>query len=189
LAIVGAAQVLEHQLFLQGDGRDPLGVWGARVGITGDASGGTIKTGFLVSTTTSGGRIYTCYDAQVAGLSSTVVFSTLKTRLLTNRPDIDVLAGLQGYASLLVGSGFPGFFDADNSLTPPIAGPSIHLISSNQRFILLFGPGPGQETVNILEIEIDQNINLATYSFEAYGYFWDRQVVNVPGGPRHPGSG
>jgi succinate-acetate transporter protein len=42
--------------------------------------------------------------------------------------------------------------------------------------------------MDILEMQRGNNLDLATYTFEAYGYFWDRAAMETPGGPRHPGS-
>ncbi len=188
MAISEFVDVLEHQLFIQRDGRDPLGVWVARHPITGDASGGSIKVGFRVTTASAGGRIYTAYSLQIAGLTGAISASTMKTRLLTNFPDADIAAGISGFSTLLFTVVAPGIFEADGAMTAPGAGPAQDLVKPNDRFILLFGPQRSQTAVNIAELELAENIDLATYSFEAYGYFWDRQVLYVPGGPRHPGS-
>ncbi len=184
MAISSNIDILEHQLFIQGDARDPLGVWGARIGITGDATGTGIKIGFRIPAEKSGARIYTCYDVNAAGLTGALLVSTFKVRLLTNHPDIDISPGLQGYASLLLRG---SYFVVNTGLTAPIGGLLEPVFRSNERFILLFGT-PGIATT-IVETELEQNVDGGTYSFEAYGYFWDREVLYAPGGPRHPGSG
>ncbi|KKL17299.1 hypothetical protein LCGC14_2486920, partial [marine sediment metagenome] len=58
----------------------------------------------------------------------------------------------------------------------------------NDRFILIFDPRQGAGVLNMIELEMGVNVNTDTYAFEAYGYYWDRSVLNAPGGPRHPGS-
>lgn len=180
MAIAETVEILEHQSFIQGDGRDPLGIWVARHGITGDATGGSIKVGFRPRSTD---RLFTCYDVNLAGIAGGLSAADVKLRLLTNLPDADIAVGVQAYASLrVVGSGF----FAVSGLTAPIGGLNFEAIPPNQRFLLLFA---NQDRDPILEVETAENIDAATYSFEAYGYFWDRQVVNVPGGLRHPGQG
>ncbi|MGR3295936.1 MAG: hypothetical protein ACUZ8A_06880, partial [Candidatus Bathyanammoxibius sp.] len=63
-------------------------------------------------------------------------------------------------------------------------------INSIDRFLLLYDPRQPASlgNTNILELQLAVNTDLATYSFEAYGYYWDRSVMQTPGGPRHPGS-
>lgn len=180
MAIAVEVTVLEHQLFIQGDRRDPLGVWVSRHGLTGDASGGSIKVGF---TPQSQGRIYTCYDFNIAGTTGAHTSSSVKARLLTNHPDADLATGVQGYSNLTI---FNGGMDVDVALTAPIFGISLfEKVSATQRFILLFA-NPALNP--ILELETSNNVDTAVYFFEAYGYFWDREVLYAPGGPRHPGA-
>ena len=72
--------------------------------------------------------------------------------------------------------------------TPPTFGAIRNPIGPADRFLLLFDPRQQGGDVDIVEIEFGENRDLATYSFEGYGYFWDRSVLDAPGGPRHPGS-
>jgi len=183
MAITTSVDVVTNQMWPQGDIRDPLGVWGARVGVTGDASGGGIKVAIAVPALLSGAYVYTCYSVTMAQLTGTFSNNDIKARLLSNWPDVDPLAGVQGYATLRFGATLGG--GAGN--TAPIAGPSAALLKPADRFILLFDPRQGP-SFTIVELEWADNFNTGTYSFEAYGYFWDRSVLNAPGGLRHPGA-
>ena len=102
MAIVVEAPVVEAQVYPQGDKRDPLGVWGVRQGVTGDASGGTIKVIFQVTSPKRAAFVYTCYDLNFAQLTGAVSADELKARLLTGWPNIDSAAGVQAYSSLIV---------------------------------------------------------------------------------------
>jgi len=183
MAIALLTEVVQSALWPQGDIRDPLGVWGFRQGITGDATGGGLKVSAFVPQDRAQAYLYTCYSAifvQLTGVNTTM---ELKSRLLTNWPDIDSVAGIQGYATWL-----SVISDADDDYTAPRLGPSRPMINPLDRFILLFDPRQRADDMNILELEAGINTNAATYSAEGYGYFWDRSVLNAPGGPRHPGS-
>jgi len=193
VAITVTAPPVESPLWPQGDIRDPLGVWGFRLGVTGDASGNPISVGIEVPADKRSAYVYTMYSAQIAQLTGVITGSFLKLRLLTNWPNVDPQAGVQAYASLIL-----GILGGATDLNAPIAGPSSNsanpggqsLIQPNDRFLLLFDPrqpaslGP----MEIANLELQVNTNLATYSFEAYGYFWDRSVLQAPGGLRHPGA-
>ena len=184
MAISTFVNILEHQLFVQRDGRDPLGVWVARTGITGDVSGGSIKVGIQVPVLGDSGRIYTAYSVNISKLSGIDAAASGKVRLLTNFPDADRTIGVQGYGSFRRVT-----VDAGTGFTAPILGIAANdeAITQAERFLLLFGPV--DEDVNIVELEINENEDGIIYSFEGYGYFWDRQVLYVAGGPRHPGEG
>jgi len=187
VAIQVTGEVLEAAQWPQGDARDPLGVWGCRVAATGDATGSSIKAFIQVPAERRRGHIYTCYSAQSGvTLAPAAETSTLiRIRLLTNWPDIDVLEGVQGYStnqSVGVAKPLTAFF--------PVQGPLQNLVSPNDRFVLLFDPSNVDKDngMNIAEIERDANVDTNVYTFEAYGYYWDRAVLDAPGGPRHPGS-
>ncbi len=187
MAIDVNVDILESQTWPQGDARDPLGVWGARLGVTGDASGGGIKVAFVVPAPKRGARVYTVYSATFAQLTgTTTALVPVKSRILTNWPNIDPVPGVQGFGTLLLNP-----CDQDNDLTAPVRGPvSSPLITPNDRFILCYDPRQ-QTTLGpmaILELAYGKNEDLATFSFEGYGYWWDRSVMDTPGGPRHPGS-
>ncbi len=182
MAISTDVEVIEQQLWPQGDVRDPLGVWGARLGVTGDATGGSIQVTFSVATSKRDAYVYTCYGLTAAKLTGALTADAIKSRLLTNWPNVDPIPGIQGFATLIIGVSI-----GSTSAFPPLQGANRDLLSSESRYILLFARTG--TPLAIAELEWDNNLNLATYSFEAYGYFWDRSVLQAPGGPRHPGSG
>lgn len=190
MAITVLSTILNHNIFFQRDARDPLGVWVTREGVTGDATGGSIKVGVNIPVGRDSGRIYTCYSVNIAKLTGIDAASAGKVRLLTNFPDADPSVGVQGYASARRVT-----INAGTGLTPPITmiDAADIGVTPQERFLLLFGPVLTEDEepggVNIVELEINENENLATYTFEAWGYYWDRQVLYVPGGPRHPGEG
>ena len=113
----------------------------------------------------------------------------IRVRLLTNWPNVDPLEGVQGYSTAVFGS-----MNTDANFTSPISGmsgttPGHPFLMPNDRFLLLYDPRPGVAgDLTIVEIEGAFNTDTATYAFEAYGYYWDRGVMNTPGGLRHPGS-
>lgn len=185
MAVTEQGIVVETALWPQGDIRDPLGVWGSRVLLTGDASGGSIKATIIVSSEQRSAFVFCCYSAILVQLTGTPAGFVIKCRLLTNWPNIDIQAGVQAYATAIFDAS-----SADLDFTSPSAGPARNLIGPNDRFIPLFDPRAPQSlgSLNILEIEGGSNVNGSTYSAECYGYFWDRSVMQAPGGLRHPGS-
>jgi len=166
--------------------RDPLGVWGLRLGVTGDATGGSIKVQYDVRSLERSAYIYTWISAQMVQLTGVIPTTNVKFRILTNWPNIDRnIPGVQGYGSWTT---VPVIGEAD--FTAPVAGPSLPLVHAIDRYLLCFDPQQ-QITLGVLplgEIEWGDNTDGATYSIEGYGYFWDRSVLNAPGGLRHPGS-
>jgi len=184
MAIALTANVLPAQLWPQGDERDPLGVWGFRLGVTGDASSGGIKVTGVVPAGLQAAYIYTCYSVNMAILTqASATDVTGKCRLLTNWPDVDTSAGLTGYSTARA---------FQMKAATKFSGQAVVIdqtpILTNERFILLFDPRSRNQTLNIVELEIGDNILDDTYIFEGYGYFWDRSVMQAPGGPRHPGA-
>lgn len=161
-------------------------MWGSRVIVTGDASGGGIKAFSFVPEERRAAYVYTCYAVTPVQLTGTVAGGQVaKCRLLTNWPDIDPInVGVQGYSTW-----FAAALAGNSSLTAPLFGPGEYgLITANMRYILLFDFRPTAGNMNILELEYSDNNLNDTYAFEAYGYFWDRAVLDTPGGLRHPGS-
>jgi len=184
MAISELIEVRETQQWPQGDVRDPLGTWGARLAVTGDGSGGSVKVGFFVPAARRSAFVYTCYDVNLSKISGTVTTESAKTRLLANYPNIDPQAGIQGYNYLFFSS-----WSAPLAITAPIGGyATSHPLSPQSRFLLLYDPTPNNSAMVIVELENNDNIDLAVWSFEAMGYYWDRSVMHAPGGPRHPGS-
>jgi len=183
MAIVTDVDLVATALWPQGDIRDPLGVWGARLIQVGDATGGSVKANIRAPAVIAGAYIYTAYSAQISNLSQ-VALTFIKCRLLTNWPDVDpVNEGVQGY-----GSNITRALKGDAEFTAPISGPDAPLINASDRFILLFDPRPVVGAFTIIELELGFNPDGVSVAFEAWGYYWDRSVMNAPGGLRHPGS-
>ncbi len=173
--------IIPTGLWPQHDARDPLGIWGGREILT--ATGiEQMKVRFAAASTIAGAYVYTCYGATVAGLTATEL-ANIKTRLLTNWPDIDVEAGVQGFATLTITP-----TAGSTTFTAPFAGPADPLIAPQWRYILLFDPRPVVGAFDIVELAIDRGVLDRQYAFECWGYYWDRGVLQAPGGPRHPGS-
>jgi len=186
MAISTTIDILPAALWPQGDIRDPLGVWGSRQLLTGDATGGSIKSLAQANAAQSAAYLYTTYSVTVVRLTGTITGPGIKVRILTNWPDIDVVAGVQGYASAEVFA-----LSGDTDFTAPISvqqAGSTFPSNPNTRFLLQFDPRPLNVALGLVEVEIGVNVDGDTFSFETYGYFWDRSVLNAPGGPRHPGA-
>lgn len=177
------ADLVATALWPQGDIRDPLGVWGTRLPVTGDATGGGIKVASQAPAGIAGAYVYTVYSALIAILALDVNIE-VKARLLTNWPDVDPLnPGVQGY-----GSAFTTTLAGATNFTAPNSVPERALIQPQDRYVLLFDPRPVAGAFSILELEINENTDTRLYTFEAWGYYWDRSVLNAPGGLRHPGA-
>ena len=177
--------VITSALWPQGDIRDPLGVWGARAPVTGDATGGENKVLFQAQSGINAAYIYTCYEATWALLTgSQVAGSQVQLRLLTNWPDVDPLPGVQGFGTVRMSEPLP----SNNNFTAPTGGVAGQLVLPNDRFLLLFDPRPGAGDLVIAEIKYSDNVDAMTTIMELYGYYWDRSVLQAPGGPRHPGA-
>jgi hypothetical protein len=153
--------------------------------VVGDASGGGIKVQGTVQENQAGAYLYTCYSLLVAIVAqATPANNTAKGRLLTNWPDVDALPGVQGYSTIKVVT-----LGVSDDFTAPIGGPfNSPLVDPNDRFLLLGDPRPTVGAHAIVELEIAANVLADQYSFEGWGYYWDRAVWNTPGGPRHPGA-
>lgn len=179
--------VIEWALWPQGDARDPLGVWTARGTVTGDASAGVLTGIIVVPQARRRSYMYTLYGLTQARTSgSTETATQMKVRLLTNYPDASPdVPGVQGFASWLR---VPITVIANT--TPPNAGGDLPMISPEQRYILLFDPAQVSPLTDmpIISVERDANVDGIVVITEAWGYYWDRSVMNTPGGPRHPGS-
>jgi len=182
-----AAQDLQVDVFSQGmwpqeDARDPLGVWGGRHIVTGSVGGGPIKVGFQPGADRAGAYLYTCYFATIAQVTVNES-ATMKCRLLTNWPDVDDDVGVQGAATLRIMGSADGV-----GFTAPFGGPATPMVFPADRFVLLFDPRPVAGAFTIVELEQDRSTEDNVYVFETWGYYWDRQVMSTPGGPRHPGA-
>lgn len=178
--------VVETQSWPQHDVRDPLGVWGSRTLLTGTASGGSNRVTLTIPAARRSAFVYTCYHVQVSNLTGTPVNGNqLMCRLLSNWPNISETPGVQGFATNRVGNVVA---DPVGFITPPQSGVSGTVLQPQDRFILLFDPRQQGGDVAIVELTLNDNVLGDTMSFEAYGYYWDRSVLQAPGGPRHPGS-
>jgi len=187
MSIETTVEIVQTALWPQGDARDPLGVWGFRLGVTGDASGDPIQVQVQVPANENAARLYTCYSLTVNQLTGAFTSGTrIKTRLLTSWPNVDPLAGVQAYGRTKM-SGATGSA-AFNSPRFGFGNEGGDAMGPNDRFLLLFDPRPAAGILTIIELEWEINTNLAVYAFEGYGYWWDRGVWDAPGGPRHPGS-
>lgn len=184
MSVVVTTDILAAQTWPQGDARDPLGLWGFRQLLTGDATGGALKCTAQAPAGLAAAYVYTCYSVNMVKLTGALAGTLVKVRLLTGWPNIDNLAGVQGYSSAIGDNnvGTSGW-DAGQVLVP-----SINFIGPNDRFLLLWDPRPSSGVLSLVEVESGGNVDTDTWSVEGYGYFWDRSVMNTPGGPRHPGS-
>jgi len=183
LSIITDVTIFQQATLTPEGPRDPLGTWGARRGVTGDASGNVIQVSVNVPAAIKAAYVYTCYSVNISKLTGTNAIKVVKARLLTNWPNVDPQAGVQAYGSLRMGT-----TRGSSSFAAPITGIDGDLIADKDRFILLYDPRAIGTDMTIVELGIEDNILNDTYSFEAYGYFWDRSVMDTPGGPRHPGS-
>lgn len=184
MAILAAVDIKQTGLWPQGDERDPLGIWGARLVVVGDASGGGIKVQLNVPANISAHYVYTCYSVTMTAVAQAVVAGNqAKCRLLTQWPDIDATVGVTAFAYLKIVQ-----LLANSSFTAPFSGPDQPLVDPHARFILLFDPRASVKGYTMVELEQAVNVLADQYAFEGYGYFWDRSVLQAPGGPRHPGS-
>lgn len=179
--------IITNAIFTPRDLRDPLGVWGTRLGITGDETGGSIKVLIQVPAEQRAAYVYTCYSVNFSILTGSGQNQQgLKVRLLTNWPNIDPIEGVQGYSTFRQGN-----VNTDANYTSPIAGIGqiqSEYITPLDRFILLYDPRPLNTVMTIVEMELGFNTLAETYSVEVYGYYWDRAVMDTPGGLRHPGT-
>lgn len=179
--------VITNAIFTPRDLRDPLGVWGARLGIVGDASGGGIKVLIQVPAAQRAAYVYTAYSVNFSILDGIGQNQQgLKVRLLTNWPNIDPQEGVQAYSTLRIGN-----VNTDDDFTAPIGGAGqvqARFILPQDIYLLLYDPRPLNVAMTIIEMEMGFNTLAENYSVECYGYYWDRAVLDTPGGLRHPGS-
>jgi len=185
MSVAAAASVLESQMWPQQDARDPLGMWGARAAVTGDATGGQTEFTYNVPANKAGRFIYACYGATFVQTTNLIALAsqTVMLRLLTNWPNIDPQPGVQGFSTSIART-----MQSDADLGAPNAAPDDQLLGPLDRFILLFAPASFGVSVDIMSIRLAENLSTEIFVSEAYGYYWDREVMNQPGGPRHPGA-
>jgi len=183
MAVLGSVDILAQQTLYPADARDPLGMWGGRVTLTGIGDGGSMKIVFNVPELLAAAYVFTVYSAIIVQTGGTPNGDIGKCRILTNWPNIDPDPGIQAYGTTIIRT-----LLASTSFTAPFAAPTEPFITPNDRFLLIYNPQQPDAAMSILELEFNGNVTGAVLSFEAYGYFWDREVMTLPGGPRHPGS-
>ena len=171
------------QMWPQGDARDPLGIWAARGSIADDGLGGQKTASIGLPQTRRAGNIFTCYAVTLAAaVTSDDGLQNAFCRLLTNWPPADS-PGVQGFST-----------NRGTILSPspePVPKGQFRetLFDPQYRYLLLFDPRAGAAgRINLVELSYLTVAGTAkTLSFEASGYWWDRSVLDAPGGPRHPG--
>lgn len=185
MAIATSVDILTAPIFRPRDLRDPLGVWTGRIGVTGDASGGGIKVGFTVPEENAGAHVHTFYSFNSGQLTGILEAVGTSLRLITNWPNSDPVAGIQGYDVMVMGVDRTQTENTGQRSAPTNTS---MLFVENARFIPLYDPRPSAGQITIVEIQRNDNTDLATYVFQVFGYYWDRQVMDTPGGLRHPGT-
>ncbi len=189
MAIAAIANVNPTILWQQRDARDPLGVWGGFILLTGDATGGGMRAIFQVPAGREGQYVFTAYSASISQVSGTLVAMSSRITLFANMPNIQSAAGIQGYEMRRVGAGESGGqHNGSANFVSNVGGLTQQLIGPLDRFILLYDPTPGGNVLQIADLQVTLNTDTIPLEFSMYGYFWDRAVLTTPGGLRHPGS-
>jgi len=180
MSVEGDIDMLATSTFRRRDDRDPLGIWAARGALVGDLSGGVIDATFGVPAELRAAYVYNVIfvSTQADGSSG----STHTVRLLTNWPPADK-PGVQGASFIRT---------TEVGTTGKINNFAVGfrpLIDPQMSKILLYDPrSAAAGRIDLLELWINDNDDSVTYIFEAYGWYWDRNLHEVPGGPRFPGS-
>lgn len=183
MAVIATTEVTETQTWPQGDIRDPLGVWGARGAMTGDATGDDIVLLVNVPLLKRKAFLYTVNSAMIGQIVGTGVVGNVSARIISNFPNIDLDAGVVGFSKVI------GRSMTDLGTAAPFFAPDDPLIEPNDRFIVCYDPSPvNPNPMTILELKFQVNTDARVWVGEAYGYYWDRSVMNAPGGPRFPGQ-
>ncbi len=183
MAITPVIDIIENALWQQHDARDPLGIWGFRSAIAGDGSGGTIKWFIQVPANKSGKYVYNVVSLNLTHDAGSILNKNLKIRLLTSWPNIDPQAGVQAYSVMK-----RRLHQGDITWSAPIEAPQEDILGPLDRFILLFDPRTANNAITLFEAEVTNTGIGEDYSFEGYGYFWDRGALAAPGGVRFPGA-
>lgn len=181
MSVETTLDIRETPTLRRADNRDPLGIWAVRGSVVGDASGGIAKAFLGVPGPRRSAHVYNVIFVSTS--ADVGVATTHTVRILTNFPPADP-SGVAGAAFMRtneVGSAGTGSGFAAVGFRP--------LIDPQMSRILMFDPTPDQAVrINILELWLSQQDLNTIFTFEAYGYFWDRGITDVPGGPRFPGS-
>lgn len=183
MSVLGSVFVIGSELWPQRDARDPLGIFGWRVTQAGDATGGQNKILVSVESLQRHAFVYKIFDMIIGQTVGVAVSTFAKMRILTNWPNIDVDPGIQAYGSVFLGT-MSGTGVLSAPFTMFLDG---NPFSGNSKDLLLYDPSTQSGDMVIAEQEV-VNTDVTTYSFEGYGYYWDRAVMQTPGGPRNPGT-
>jgi hypothetical protein len=185
MSVNETVDILTAQTWPQMDKRDPLGLWGFRTSVAGDASGGNINLIARVEAGLAPAYVYAVYALTLAQLTGAITAQLVKIRLLTNWPNVDRQAGVQAYGSvrMVTASGSSGHTDELTGWLESAAG-----VDPLQRFLMLYDPRASTGVMDLIDFQLPTNVNPSTWAFEGWGYYWDRSVMEAPGGPRHPGS-
>lgn len=172
-------------LWPQGDIRDPLGVWGVHGDLVADATGGEIIVTVVTELARAAAYVYTLLDAFMVQNTGILNSDRNMIEINTNWPNIQQAGGVQPYTP----SRF-GLWQGGSFATPPNFGVGTeHLwVTPNQRFLPIWDPRGLTSTLSILTFKLTNDPDAATFTCQAYGYFWDRSVMGAPGGLRHPGA-
>ncbi len=181
MAITTLKDILASGLIFQGDARDPLGIWGGATSQVNSGSGGSTRITFRVGTTDSNlSSVFAISGLSVLQESGTPRSDLVKFRMFTNWPSVDFQAAItpfnSAHAAVFVGSTlFTGGVAVApfNDTVPAIRG------------LLSWDPRGLSQPLLLCEFEM-ANISGTTVLVSVQGYFWDRAVLNTPGGPRFP---
>lgn len=183
MTVTVLADVTQTQLWPQRDARDPLGIWGGLAVATGDASGGLIDIFIQANASIRAAYVYNIISANVQKVDgASINEKAYLRRIITHWPDISVTAGVQSYEDVQAGA-FIHVLGLD-----PENVPATPLIQSPQDRFMIFDPRPIGAAMTLVELRIFDNELNQIYRGSATGYFWDRAVMETPGGPRFPGS-
>ncbi len=186
MSVVDRVNLITTQTWPQGDIRDPLGIWGFRRQVSADASGGNLNLTVASQSGVAPAYVYTVYSLTIGQLTGVQTALLVKVRLLTNWPNVDLQAGVQAYGTIRVVQ-TTGSLGYSGELTG-IGLEGAVGVTPLERFLLLYDPRASTGEIDIINFQLPLNIDPSTWTFEGYGYYWDRSVMQAPGGPRHPGS-
>jgi len=183
MSITIEKDVLVTGIFKQGDIRDPIGLWGGTTSINSDATGGKIRTSFRVDNEDAFlSGVFSIYSANVIQVTGLAATQNILFGINSNWPNIDQTPGITPY------NGFIRATLSGEDAFSPVAAVFPQLVGSLDRFRLIFDPRHiAPQNMLLCQFEM-VNVNAKSYLWSVYGYFWDRSVLDAPGGPRHPGS-
>jgi len=169
----------------QGDIRDPIGIFGGVTSITGNGDGTFIRVSMRIDSEDAFlSGLFAIYDATILQTLGSVQSVDVLYRIFSNWPNIDQQPGITPFNSGIVRN-----MVGSNSWVSPRAAPDAPLVQPLDRFRLIWDPRHlAPQNMLLCEWFINMPVAPVAYQFSVYGYFWDRSVLNAPGGPRHPGS-